>query len=162
MAVVVTIALVPVATAYLQLGYTTATRTDHHTTAANVDRALAQAVSYAAGETTGRYDWTDRTDAIEHLHQTLDPRLESLESPTDPNSIAVTIAYNQSHASHVAATECPTGPGRDFGPCRASRGIVVQERAGETVILGVALDLIIVTPDSRMERTKYHPATSTS
>jgi len=34
---------------------------------------------------------------------------------------------------------------REFGPCRADRGVVVQERDDRTLVLAVAFDLTVVT-----------------
>ena len=45
----------------------------------------------------------------------------------------------------MQAANCPGGPNRDFGPCEATDGVVVQERAGETVVLAVAFDVRVTT-----------------
>lgn len=145
MAVVVTIALVPIAAAYLQLGYTTSGQGQPADHSRVVDRALEQAVGGAENEVAGKYQWSERVDAIDRIRDRLDPRIDGIESPGRHETVAVSVTYNQSRAADVAATECPSGNGRSFGPCQASRGVVVQDRAGETVIVAVALDIQVVT-----------------
>lgn len=148
MAVVVTIALVPIAAAYLQLGYAPGEQgqaTDH---AGAVDRALEQAVGGAENEVAGEYQWAERDDAIDRFRTRLDPRIVGIESPGPHETVAVTVTYNQTRAAVGATTACPSGNGRAFGPCQASQGIVVQERADETVIVAVALDIQVVTAES--------------
>ena len=54
-------------------------------------------------------------------------------------------ASNASAATDWAATNCPGGSGRRFGPCEADRGVVVQERAGRTHVLAVAVDVTVTT-----------------
>jgi hypothetical protein len=41
----------------------------------------------------------------------------------------------------AAAVACPGGPGRVFGACERDGGLVVQERAGETVVVAAAYDV---------------------
>lgn len=53
----------------------------------------------------------------------------------------------------VTEGNCPDGPGREFGDCIAERGVVVQERAGETVVVAVAFDVAVTTPNGRQELT---------
>lgn len=147
MAVVVTVALVPVAAAYLQLGYAAPTDVDRGHEATSATRALEQVVAGGENHVAGAYSWTERDRAVGDLRAWLDPRIAGIESPNDPASVAVDVTYNQSRASRYAATACPGGgPGRAFGPCDAIRGVVVQERAGEAVVVAVALDVRVVTP----------------
>jgi hypothetical protein len=145
MAVVVTVALVPVAAAYLQLGYVAADGQDREQTAA-VTAALDRTVGAAENRVAGEYAWSDRDRAVAEVRDWLAPRVDGIEAPGDPESVVTVVTYNQSLAAHVAATACPgTGDGRAFGPCVASRGVVVQERAGETVVVAVALDVRVVS-----------------
>lgn len=147
-AVVVTVALVPIAAAYLQLGSLAIDDSvDRSTDAAAVTRALAQSVAGATSEVDGEYQWSERDAAVESVHNWLDPRLEGLETRHDPGTQAVTISYNQTLAESVAADECPSGNGRSFGPCTASRGVVIQERDDEAVIVAVAFDVRSTTAD---------------
>lgn len=158
MAVVVTIALVPIAAAYLQLGYASAAQTLDTDDASAVDRALEQAVGGAENEVVGEYQWTDRQAAVDRTRDRLDPRIEGIESPGGHETVAVTVTYNQTLASETASAECPSGNGREFGPCRASRGIVVQERADETVIVAVALDVHVVSEEGEIWLSRaYRP-----
>ena len=68
------------------------------------------------------------------------------------------VTYNASAASDWAATNCPGGPGRQFGPCEVDRGVVVQERAGRTHVLAVALDVTVTTERGTYAVTLVVPA----
>jgi hypothetical protein len=57
-------------------------------------------------------------------------------------------SFNQSQAADWAVDKCPNGPRRHFGACRAIRGVVVQDRAGETHVLAVGFDIHITGRDS--------------
>ncbi len=52
-----------------------------------------------------------------------------------------------------ALRNCPDGPARDFGQCVADDGVVVQERAGETAIVAVAIDVVVATPETKTDLT---------
>lgn len=154
MAVVVTIALVPVAAAYLQLGYASNTRPI--ATGMEPDdtiRALSQTVDAAAAEVAGEYEWNDRAEAVETVRIHMDPRIDRIEATQDASTTALNVTYNRSRAAHIASTDCPSGPGRAFGSCESHEGVVVQERAGETVIIAVALDIHTVDPDGELHVT---------
>ena len=158
-AVVVTVALVPVAAAYLQLGsVATDGRIDRSTPVEPVMRGLSQSVAGAESEVAGAYGWSERERAVDSIHNWLDPRLDGLEARHEPGTQAVSISYNQTLADAVASNECPRGDGRVFGPCTASRGVVVQERDGEAVVVAVALDVQVVSADTQTETSRaYRP-----
>lgn len=148
MAVVVTVALVPVAAAYLQLGYTSGdAAVDRGDGSDAVVRALASAVGGVESQVAGEYDWRERERAVDAVHGWLDPRVDGIETPGGAETTAITIRYNQSLAERAATTTCPSGRGRAFGACDSIRGVVVQERAGETVVVAVALDVRVVAAD---------------
>jgi len=154
MAVVVTIALVPIAAAYLQLGYVADDTTpSRHSDASDVTAALSQAVADAEGQVAGEYTWSERSASATAARAWLDPRLVGIETPRDADSIAIRIAYNDSMATRVATSKCPHGDGREFGACRTDGGIVVQERDGDTVLVAVAFDIRIQTPDRSTSMT---------
>lgn len=151
MAVLVTVALVPVAAAYLQLGFGASAHTADRTAEAHaVTRALTQSVAEVEGTVAGEYAWSEREHAVSSVRTRLEPGIERIESAGDSGTVASRVTYNQTHADRFATTRCPGGDsGRRFGPCVADRGVVVQERAGETVVVGVALDVRVVAVDGR-------------
>ena len=51
----------------------------------------------------------------------------------------------------LVETGCTTGDGKRFGDCEVHDGVVLQERAGESVLLAVAFDVRIVGPDGQTE-----------
>lgn len=60
---------------------------------------------------------------------------------------------NESATRAWARENCPVGPNRQFGACRASDGVVVQERAGDTTVLAVAFDVRATTGRGTYEAT---------
>lgn len=146
-AAVLAVALVPLVLAYLQLGYhaDVAASADYDAPAATAERFLDRAVADATDPVAGTEDWSDRADAVDTVHARLDPHRRTLAESRVVSGTATRTAYNQSAARAWARSDCPGGPDRQFGPCEARRGVVVQERAGETHVLAVALDVTVTT-----------------
>jgi hypothetical protein len=144
-AAVLAVALVPVLLSYLQLGYhadvAVSERYTHPTR--NAERVLERGVHNASEGVPGGYGWGQRRAAVAEVHDRLEPTLASLRSARVERGTVYRVAYNQSAASAYAARHCPDGPNRQFGPCSAHRGVVVQQRAGETHVLAVAFDVRI-------------------
>lgn len=153
-AALIALALVPVAVAHVQLGYhpDVAASTDYDGHGANAERFLERAVHEAGANATGR-PWGERDRAVGAVREDLAPRLDTLEASQVTEGVAYTTRYNRSAADGWRATNCPGGSGRQFGPCVANRGVVVQERAGATVVLAVALDVEVTTPRGHRDLT---------
>lgn len=153
-AAIVALALVPVVLAYLQLGFhpdvTASTDYDGHE--ADARRFLERAVHEAGANATGR-PWGEREAAVGGMRDGLAPRLATLNASRVAEGVAYAVRYNRSAASDWAAERCPGGRGRTFGPCRADRGVVVQERAGETTVLAAAFDVTVTTPRGHRDLT---------
>jgi hypothetical protein len=144
-AVVVALAFVPVLMAYLQLGYhadVTASEGYTHPTRSG-ERVLERAVVNASDGVPDDYRWGQRRAAVATVHDRLSPRLEDLKASRVERGTVYRVSYNRSAAAAYAARHCPGGPDRQFGACRAHRGVVVQQRAGETHVLAVAFDLSV-------------------
>lgn len=149
------IALAPVVLAYLQLGYhaDVAASGDYDDPTANADVYLQRAVHEAAVGVQSEYDWAARADAVSTVRNHLDPNRSRLAAARVAAGTAYRTRYNDSAARAWASANCPDGPARQFGPCEARRGVVVQERAGETHVLAVALDLTVTTERGTTEVT---------
>jgi hypothetical protein len=148
-AAVAALALVPVVAAYLQFGYAPAvaeTDADH---GARATQVLDRIVDHAAETATGTR-WSDRDSAVERVRRLLAPRVERLETARVNASVVVNVTYDESLADSV---DCPEDPerGRAFDGCENHGGVVVQERAGETVVVAVAFDVRVTTPDGTTE-----------
>ena len=154
-AAVVAIALAPVVLAYLQLGYhpDVEASADYDAPAAGTERFLERAVHEAGANATGDYNWSVRSTAIDTVRHDLDPRFDHLQTSRFERGTAYRVGYNSSAADAWAAANCPGSPDRQFGSCEADRGVVVQERANETVVLAVVLDLRVTTERSRTDVT---------
>lgn len=142
-AAVAALALVPVAAAYLQFGYAPAVAdvdTDH---GERVTRALDRIADGAAETATGS-QWEDRERAVERVETSLAPRLDTVERARLGDGVVVNATYDGALAERV---DCPSGNGRSFGECEVHGGVVVQERAGETVVVAVVFDVRVTTPD---------------
>jgi hypothetical protein len=148
------IALVPMALAYLQLGYHEDVRTSpEEETLTAIDRTLSRALVTASDDVPATYDWDERSAAVTSVRDALAPSLSTLRRSGLDSGTAVRITYNDSRAQAWERTNCPGGPARDFGPCRADRGVVVQERAGQTHVLAVAVDVSVTQPDATRNAT---------
>lgn len=148
-AVLVTVALVPVVLAYLQLGYHADVRASgaEDDPTRDATGVLVRAVHDASADVPGEYQWSRRSAAVTAVRTDLAPRIETVETARVEDGIARNVAYNQSLASRWAGSNCPDGPARQFGSCEAIAGVVVQERAGRTHVLAVAVDVRTTTED---------------
>ena len=154
-AAVVAVALAPVVVAYVQLGYhadVTASE-EFDAPAENADRLLTRAVHDAASGVPASFAWDEREQAVEAVRTGLKPRLDALRSSRVESGTVYQVGYNQSAAEMWRWGNCPDGPNRQFGPCEARRGVVVQDRMGETHVLAVAFDVQVTTEESKMELT---------
>lgn len=154
-AAAIAIALVPMALAYLQLGYhedvQTATVSDD--TVPAVERTLHRSLVSTSSDIPARYSWQNRSDAVTTLRERLQSSVESLSTSSLDDGTAIEIAYNHSRAQSWESTHCPRGPDRDFGPCQTDRAVVIQERDGETHILAVAVDVHVTASDGSVQVT---------
>lgn len=152
-AIALAVALVPLGIAYLQLGYHE--DTDAGTTAApapqitgTLDRSL-----HAATANTAHADWENRTRTATALRTGLEPAIETVRTARLAEGHVYAVAYNQTRAERWHRRNCPGGPDRQFGSCDAIDGVVVQERGGQTYVLGVAVDIRITTPSGETTLT---------
>jgi hypothetical protein len=144
-AVVMAVALIPLTLAYLQLGYGASVPVDDdpvRDATGTLDRALVD----AADGVPDSHAWSDREGAIDTLRERLRPTLSTLNRSRLDDNTALAVTYNDSRAAEWASEHCPGGAGRVFGPCRADRGVVVQERADRTHVLAVAVDIRVSSP----------------
>ncbi|WP_049971383.1 DUF7261 family protein [Haladaptatus cibarius] len=146
-AAIVAVALAPVVFAYLQLGYSgdVTASNDYDSPVENADGVLSRAVQDTARDVPAEYEWDDRDAAISAVHSNLESELDTLRSSRVESGTVYQVEYNQSAAEEWTQANCPSGPNRQFGDCVAERGVVVQNRGGETHVLGVAFDVRVTT-----------------
>lgn len=144
-AAVVALALVPILFSYLQLGYHGDVDASGRYTdpTGNAERFLERAVADASDGVPQNYRWGQRDAAVSSVRTRLDARREVLRSARVERGTVYEVRYNQTAAGAYASRHCPGGPNRQFGPCRADRGVVVQERDGETHVVAIAVDLTV-------------------
>ena len=155
-AAAIAIALVPMTLAYLQLGYhadVQTSTTDGDDTLPTVERTLGRTLDSASADVPAGYSWSARSAAVTTLRDRLRPTLQSLRSSSLDAGKTVQITYNDTRAHAWASANCPVGPNRDFGPCRADRGVVVQERVDRTHVLAVAFDTTVTAPEQTVQAT---------
>jgi hypothetical protein len=87
------------------------------------------------------------------VREDLEETVATLERSRIEEGFAYRVAYNGTAAAAWSETGCEAGEGRRFGACRTDGGIVLQERAGEAVLLAVAFDVGVVGPDGESELT---------
>lgn len=153
-ALVLVVALLPIIAAYLQLGYggesAVGVDDDRQREARHL---LERAVQEEASAIDGRYRWRQRDVAVDRLRERLEPTARQLSRSRLNEGVVQQLSYNESRAAAWASARCPGGPNRQFGPCEAIDGLVVQDRADQTHILAVAVDILLTTPDSESTLT---------
>ncbi|MEF8812661.1 MAG: hypothetical protein V5A55_02440 [Halovenus sp.] len=151
-AVLLALALVPVVFAYLQLGYHDDIGTNSPGTAmGETERAVERGVHESAVAVREAFAWDRREAAVAAFRDELASTRRAVSGAELDNGRAVRVEYNQTRAALAADRHCPDGAARQFGECDAIDGVVVQERAGTTHVLSVAIDLQLTGP--RQERT---------
>ncbi|ELZ91935.1 hypothetical protein C440_16524 [Haloferax mucosum ATCC BAA-1512] len=145
----VVVALFALVLVQAQLGYAVA---DADPVVADVAAATDDAVEAATADVAGRYSWAARSTGVADFRTELDPSLTRIER-AHIGSGGVALSTNDSVAAGWALRNCPESAYRDFGQCVADDGVVVQERAGETTIVAVAIDVRIGTPHSETDVT---------
>ncbi|MUV61481.1 hypothetical protein [Halobacterium sp. CBA1126] len=150
-AAVAALALVPVAAAYLQFGYAPAVADVGGDHGERVSRSLDRVVDDAAEQAAGTA-WANRERAVQRVEASLESPVRTVERAQLGDGVVVDVSTDEALAEQV---DCPGGRGRSFGACEAHGGVVVQERAGETVVVAVAFDVRVSTPDgtTRFART---------
>lgn len=153
-AIALAIALVPAVLAYMQLGYHEDIRAGSDAnTEEQVERTLAHSIQNASAGMAGTYAWAERAGAISTLNDRLAPTLRTVNRSGLDAGTVTQVTYNETLASQWATGNCPNGPNRQFGPCEADGGVIVQERAGSTHVLGAAFDVWISTPEADVQLT---------
>ncbi|AKU06739.1 DUF7261 family protein [Haloferax gibbonsii] len=149
---VVAVALLALLVVHAQLGFAGVVETTEPPPLDDVVETTDGGVEMAAAGVAGRYDWAARDAAVEDFRSRLDPALANVER-AHAGEGGVALRTNDSAAAGWALRNCPDGPYREFGPCVVDDGVVVQERAGETAVVAVLVDVRIATPRSRTALT---------
>lgn len=149
-AAIIVVALVAVLFAYAQLGYHPDLQESHapewDATHATLDRVVHDAVTESAGD----YTWDRRHEIGDVVRNAIRDRIATLESKNLESGVLRTVEFDPERAETVATEACPSGPGRRFGECAAIGGVVLQERAGDAVVLAVGFDVDVVGPNRRV------------
>lgn len=154
-AAAIAVALVPLALAYVGLGYhpdvggPDRTDIDLDDTVRMLDRATHD----AAAPLAGTYDWGERERAVATLDDRLGGDTDRIEQSQLSSGVAYRIERNTTAATRWADRHCPSGPDRSFGSCEVIDGVVVQMRAGETAIVAVAFDIHATGERQRADAT---------
>ncbi|MFB6105612.1 MAG: hypothetical protein ABEJ70_01435 [Halobacteriaceae archaeon] len=151
-AAVVATALLPATMAYLQLGYHGDVRAarEFEASTAPVRSRFARALPAAARDVPADYGWDARTEAVATVEARLAPTVRAVERG---GRGARRVTYNRTAARAVTARGCPGGPDRQFGPCVAVGGVVVQRRSNRTHVVAAALDVRSRAPGRRRRVT---------
>ncbi|PSP55340.1 hypothetical protein BRC82_06210 [Halobacteriales archaeon QS_1_67_19] len=154
-AALVAVALAPVVVAYVQLGYQAdvAASEEYDAPGRNAQRLLTKAVHDATAAVPSEYAGSERSAAVSAIRSDLAADLDALRSSRVESGTVYQVSYNRTAADAWRAENCPGGPNRQFGPCEADRGVVVQERAGRTHALAVAFDVRVTTDDAELRLT---------
>jgi len=144
-AAVVAVALAAVLLTYVHLGAHPDVRTAPSPAdrLADGERVLSVAVHDAADGVPRHYGWSNRSGAVTVVRERINVTRDRLVDAHVDAGVVYRTRYNHTAATAFADTLCPDGPDRQFGPCRADRGVVVQRRAGRTHVLAVAVDISV-------------------
>jgi len=153
-AAAVAVALLPMALAYLQLGYHDDVGATVGTDpAGQVESTLERALHDAADGIATEYRWERRSEAVTTVRERMESTVDAVGASRLEDGIAFGLSYNHTRAESWADRACPGGPDRQFGDCEADRGVVVQERGGRTHVLAAAFDIEMTTPETELRAT---------
>lgn len=147
------LALVPLVLAYLQLGYHDDLHTGSGATPGEVERVLHRGLDDAAADIAFEYSWHERAAATDTVRDRLTSTLDAISRTGLDRGTAYTVRFNQTRAAALASDRCPGGSDRQFGPCIADSGVIIQERQDRAHVLGAAFDIEITTPDREVRVT---------
>lgn len=151
-AVFIAVSFIPITVAYLQLGYSADLEASSNPTDESLESTTRQLQRAVHAETNNTTAWSQHNATVTAIHNRLDPYTSAIETERTAQTVQ-RIQYNESAAREWSLTNCPNGSARQFGPCTADRGVVVQERIGETHVLAVAFDVTLTTDRERIEVT---------
>ena len=147
------VALVPVLTALMQLGYhpDVDPRAPDARPVEGVDRTLHRALARLGDRVPATFSWAQRGRARAAVRAELGPLRDRLNRSRLAWGTAIAVTLNRSRARGVAGSDCPGGPARQFGRCVAIDGVVLQERSDRTHLVAAAVE-VRVTRRSRRTR----------
>lgn len=152
-AAVIAIALVPILFAYLQLGYHPDVEHTPEVTGEKAIEFLDRSVHGVAAETAGTYEWADSASMASTVRAALESDGERLETARVEEGVVYDFEFNDTAAIAWSEQHCDRGVGRQFGDCVVDDGVVLQERADESVLLAVGFDLRIVGASGEADLT---------
>ena len=100
----------------------------------------------AAAGIAFEYSWHERATAADTVRGRLTGTLDAISRAGLDRGTAYTVRFNQTRAAALASDRCPGGSDRQFGPCIADSGVILQKRQDRTHVLGAAFDIKITTP----------------
>lgn len=110
---------------------------------------LYRTVHAVAAETAGDHSWWQRAEMADTISSQVDERIAPLETKDLDSGVVMEIGVVTDRADAIGSNRCPSGSGCRFGSCVAIDGVVLQERAGEVVVLAIAFEIDIAGPDHR-------------
>lgn len=153
-AIALVVALVPLVLAYAQLGYHEDLESaGQPNQPEQIDRTLDHALQDVVGNATFEFEWEERQEATGTVRERLAPKITAIEESGLDAGTAIHVSYNDSKTDSWVAGNCPSGENRQFGDCDGVNGIAVQERNGDTHVLGVGFDIVIISPEAETSLT---------
>jgi len=150
-AAVIAIALIGILFAYLQLGYHPDVDRSSEPTGEEAVSFLDRSVHSAAAETAGEYGWNERAALVAAVRSEIDDDIATLETARIKEGVGYRIQYARETATEWDGDVCRSEPGKRFGDCKPENGIIVQERAGEAVLVAVAFDVNVIGAETRTD-----------
>ena len=152
-AVAIAVAVLPLLAMVGQLGYHpdgAARAVDPHPATAG-EAVLERAVANVAADLPGAYPWAERQRAAATARRELAPTVAAVNRSLVGEGTVLETTLNATLARTWERANCPGGPARRFGPCRTDGGLILQERAGRTHLVAVAVDIAGTGPAEQWE-----------
>ncbi|MFC7071804.1 hypothetical protein ACFQJ7_10185 [Halovenus rubra] len=146
-ALALTLVLVALGVAYLQLGYNEDVQTVEQRPASQIEAVLERIIDKTATDVPNMFHWSDRDTAAQAVRDELNATSDQLETSRLGAGHLYHITLNDTRTAHWESANCPAGPNRQFGTCETIGGIAVQNRTGRTHVLAAAFDIMITTPN---------------
>ncbi len=144
-AALIAVGLLVITAAYLQTGYTGGQQAT--VTPATDNQEIQQALELAlleAEPTTG----TQRNKLVTEFQASFEKQLREIQQSATERGTVVQLTRNQTAGRHAVTQLSGSG-----SPSESIGGVIVQQRAGEAHVVGVAVDIEHTGPNTRVERT---------
>ncbi len=151
--IVIAIGLTTLGIAYLQLGYASETAISDTIESPEADLVTALELASAEIRPERPQAWSNRDHVATAVGHRFDQQATRIERIAADRKTVYRITRNTT--ATIPTAECQTGAGAtQFGTCETIDGVVVQHRANEVVVIGLVVDIEIMTAQRNHHSTR--------